>query len=521
MSELALLVVLLAGIAAGSFVAQRFGLPAPVILVVVGSLLSFIPWLAGVRLPPEAVLLIFLPLLLYWESLTTSLREIRRMMRGIILTGTLLVAATASAIAAVLHLLGVPWGIAWIIGAALGPTDATAVGALGRGIPRRSFVVLQAESLINDGTALVIYALAVGTATGQIEPTFAVAGERLALSFVGGIVVGLATAWTVFRIRSALRDPLLVNLSSLLTPLLTYLLAESVHASGVLAVVVAGLYMFQMTPSMPSTTAASARQQGSSFWTLITFILNGALFVLIGLDLPNSTRELSTVSPVQALLLVGAAFVTILVTRYVFLNVSIAIIRLLDRRPSQRSLRTTHRGRLVSVMAGFRGAVSLAVALSVPTNLAGRDLVVFVTGTVVVLTLVVQGFALPRVIRWARLPQDTTREDELRIARIAATTAALEALPELGRANGVPEDVIDDIAQEYRRKLGVLQNPDVESEPAMLADQRRELTLGLIAVKRATVVRLRDDKTIDDTVLRAIQGQLDIEEVRLKPPATE
>lgn len=330
MLALTLVVALLIAIGVGSVAARRLGVPAPVVLVGLGSLLSLLPALAGVRLPPEAVLLIFLPVLLYWDALTTSLREIRRLFRGILLTGTLLVVVTAAAIATVLHALGVPWAAAWIIGAALGPTDATAVAALGRGLPRRMRVVLQAESLINDATALVVYALAVGTATGQIEPTLTTAGGRLAVSFLGGVAVGLATGWVMFCVRRALHEPRLVNLSSVVTPLLAYLVAEEVHASGVLAVVVAGLFMAQVTPG---SIAAVARQQGAAFWTLATFVLNGALFVLVGMQLPHSVGGLTTDSVGHALLLVAAAYVTMIAVRYAFLNVSIGLIRLLDRRP--------------------------------------------------------------------------------------------------------------------------------------------------------------------------------------------
>lgn len=517
MLGLGLVVALMVAIGVGSVMARRTGLPAPVLLVGLGSLLSLVPGLTGVELPPEAVLLIFLPVLLYWESLTTSLREIRRLLRGIILTGTLLVVLSAAAIAVVLHTLGVPWVTAWIIGAALGPTDATAVAALGRGLPRRTFVVLQAESLINDGTALVVYALAVGTATGLVEPTPATVGGRLTLSFVGGIALGLAVGWVLFRVRRALRDPLLINLSSLLTPFLAYLVAETVQASGVLAVVVAGLYMAHVTPG---AIAASARQQGSAFWTLATFVLNGALFVLIGIQLPHSAYQLTTDTAAHALLLVAAAYVTTIMVRYGFLNLSIGIIRLVDRRPYQRTLRTTHRARVVSTVAGFRGAVSLAVALSVPESLVGRDLVVFVTGSVVVVALVVQGFALPRVIRWARLPVDSSMADELRTARLTATREALEALPELGRVHGVEDEVVERLAQEYEEKLAVLRDTDSrEGDAATSMARRRELSLDLIARKRATVVRLRDERIIDDTVLREIQTQLDAEEVRLIGPA--
>lgn len=516
MLALALIVALLIAIGVGSIVARRLGLPAPVVLVSLGALLTLVPGFTGIRLPPEAVLLLFLPILLYWESLTTSLREIRRQLRGIILSGTLLVVVTAAAVGAVLHWSGVPWGAAWIIGAALGPTDATAVAALGAGLPRRTSVVLQAESLINDGTALVIYALAVGTATGRIDPTWVNVGERLALSFVGGIAVGLGTGWLLFRVRHALHEPALVNLSSLLTPLLAYLVAEEIHASGVLAVVVAGLYMSQVAPA---AIAASARQQGAAFWTLATFVLNGALFVLIGMQLPHSAGELRTDTAAHALVLVGAAYLTLLVARYGFLTVSLGVIRLVHHRPHRGSLRIAHRARVVGTVAGLRGAVSLAVALAVPDSVAGRDLIVFVTGIVVVLSLVLQGIALPWVIRWARLPDDTSVEDELRTARVAAASEALDALPDLGREHGVADEVVERLTQEYEEELAALQDLEGgEDQGAAPVDRRRELTLDLIARQRAMVVRLRDEGTIDDTVLREVQAQLDAEELRLLGP---
>jgi CPA1 family monovalent cation:H+ antiporter len=508
-----LIVALLVAIGLGNVVARRLRVPSPAVLVLLGSLMSLVPGLTGVRLPPETVLLVFLPILLYWDSLQTSLREIRRLLRRIILAGTVLVVLTAAAIAVVLHALGVSWDAAWIIGAALGPTDATAVAVLGKGLPRRTSVVLQAESLINDGTALVIYALAVGTATGAVEPTVLNVTGRLALSLVGGIAIGLATAWVLFRVRRAMGEPLLVNLSSLLTPLLAYLLAEMAGASGVLAVVAAGLYTSQVTPR---AITASARQQGTAFWTLATFVLNGSLFVLVGMQLPHSTRDLTTDTAGHALLLVAAAYATLLAVRYIFLNVSLGIIGRFDRRSRRHTGHSSPRTRVVSTVAGFRGAVSLAAALAVPESLPGRDLMVFVTGTIVVLSLVVQGVALPRVVRWARLPADSTVADELLTARRTATRGALEALPELGRAHGVADDVVASLAREYQERLAELGEPDGDhADAGSEMARRRELTLALVARKRATILQLRDEGTIDDAVQRVVQAQLDAEELRL------
>ncbi|WP_226344317.1 Na+/H+ antiporter [Agilicoccus flavus] len=522
---LELVVALCVAILLGSVVAQRLGLPAPVILVAAGALLTLIPHLRGVGLPPETALLIFLPLLLYWESLTTSPREIRRFLRGILLTGTLLVVVTAAAVACVLHALGVDWGPAWIVGAALAPTDATAVAALGRGLARRNSITLQAESLINDGTALVVFALALTLATGAEPITVSHTAGLFAVSFGVGILIGLGVGWFAYQLRRHLSTPEHLNLASVLTPFVAYLVAETIEASGVLAVVTAGLYMSQVAPRM---VAAEARVQGSAFWTLVTFVLNGALFVLIGLQLPVTVRELSTDTIGHAALLVLATYVTLHVVRFVFLNVSIGLIRLLDRRPRQRLLRTTARGRVVSTVAAFRGGISLAMALSVPPTLPGaggdfpaRDLIVFVTGSVVVLSLVVQGFALPRVIRWARLPADTSVDRELRLAQVSATQAALDALPELAEAHGASGEVVDRLRLEYTDHLAAIE-ADADDDPAtMLSAQYRDLRLGLIARKREAVVRLRDDRTIDDTVLRRVQSVLDAEEVRLRGPAQQ
>lgn len=512
MLEPQLVVGVLAAVLAGSWSARWLRLPAPLVLVAVGSLIGIVPALTNVTLPPETVLLIFLPVLLYWESLTTSLREIRRMMRGIILTGTLLVAATAAAIAGVLHLLGVPWGTAWIIGAALGPTDATAVAAMSRGLPRRAYVVLQAESLINDGTALVIYALALGTATGAIQPTVLDTGGRFVVSFGGGVLIGLVVGWLLFRVRIAVEEPVLVNLVALLVPFAAYLAAEEVGGSGVVAVVTAGLYASQ---AAPRAVVAQARTQGSAFWGLTTFVLNAALFVLVGVQLPRSSVQLTTDTLAHAALLVCAAYGTMVVTRYAFLNLSIGIIRLLDRRPHQRTLRTTHRGRLVSTVAGFRGAVSVAVALSVPADYVGRDLIVFVVGTAVVVTLVLNGFALPRVIRWARLPADTSQDEELRTARVAELRPALAALPDLARTHGVDQGAVDLVRDDLTDRLVTVESDGAEGRPADRAAMAA-LRLGVVAVERDALVSLRDDGTIDDTVLRLLQAELDAEENRLR-----
>ncbi|HEY0217010.1 MAG TPA: Na+/H+ antiporter [Cellulomonas sp.] len=520
MLALELVVVLGTAIVLGGVLAHRLRVAAPVVLLLIGVLLGFVPALRAVHLPSELMLLVFLPVLLYWEAITSSLREIRANLRGIVLSSTLLVVCTAAAVAAVAHRLGVPWGPAWVLGAALAPTDATAVSALSRLLPRRNLAVLRAESLVNDGTALVLYGVAVGVTVGEESLGAGHLGRLLVLSYLGGALAGAAVAWLGTQVRRRLDDPLLGNVVTLLTPFLAFLVAEAVEASGVLAVVVSGLVAGQVGPR---TVSAGTRRQAEAFWSLGTFLLNGSLFVLVGLEVQSAVRGLSSADLTTALAAVVTVWLTVLVVRMAFLVVSAYTIRLLDRRPSQRLRRVSNRARVVSTVAGFRGAVSLAAALAVPTTLSSgapfpdRDLVVFVTAGVVALTLVVQGVLLPPTVRWAAFPQDTAPADERALADRFAAEQALEAMPGLAADLGVRDEVVAGLREEYEDRLQVLRAAgEDDGEPVVRqSEQVRDLRRALIARKRAAVLQLRDERRIDDGVLRQVQARLDVEELRL------
>jgi CPA1 family monovalent cation:H+ antiporter len=523
MLALELIVALGAAVVVGSLLAPRLRVTPPVVLLAFGLLLTLVPVFRGVGLPPETVLLLFLPALLYWESLTTSLREIRRFIRGIMLSSTLLVVVTAGAVAAVAHAFGLDWGSAWILGAAVAPTDATAVASLGKALPRRQMTVLRAESLVNDGTALVVYGVALGFAAGEGEISLPLVAGEFVYSFLGGAAVGLAVGWVMLEARRRIENAMAGNAATVLTPFIAFLGAELIHASAVLAVVACGLYLSR---TAPLAISAYTRQQTVAVWSLASFMLNGALFVLVGLELPSAVGGLWTTAGRangqalgQVVLISVAVYVAILVTRLVVLVVSAYVIRAVDRRPYQRQLRTTNRARVMSTTAGFRGAVSLAVALSIPDGgqYPERNAIVFVTAFVVVASLVLQGMALPKVIRWARIPEDTKIVEELAIAKRTAIEEACEALPRLAREIGADDEVLERIRSEYDERLEALNAGfDDHQHPAVVRTrQYTQLRLELIARKRATVVRLRDEKTIDDTVLRTIQNELDAEEVRL------
>ncbi|REE98727.1 Na+/H+ antiporter [Thermomonospora umbrina] len=519
MLGLELVVVLGVAILVCSLLGRRLRVAPPVLLLLAGVLLGFVPALRRVQLPPEAVLLLFLPALLYWESLTTSLREIRSNLRGIVLMSTVLVIATAGAVATVAHALGLPWGPAWVLGTAVAPTDATAVGVLARTLPRRTVTALRAESLINDGTALVIYGLAVGITVGEERLSAPHVGVLFFVAYGGGAVIGALTAWIGERARRSLDDPLLENVVMLLIPFTAFLLAELVHASGVLAVVIAGLIISQVGPRVGR---AAMRRQAEASWSLAAFLLNGSLFVLVGLEAQSAVRSLTSDDVTHALLAVAAVSVTLLAVRVAFLFVAVYVIRLLDRRPQQRLRRVGHRARVVSGISGFRGAVSMAAALAVPHALNSgapfphRDLIVFVTAGVIVVTML-QALLLPGVVRWARLPRDTALDRERCLAQTLATEEALAALPQIAAELDTDAELVDRLRKEYEDHLLVLRAGS--DDPAPRRDrQYTALRLALLAHKRATVLRLRDERRIDDTVLRQVQTRLDNEEIRLSRP---
>ncbi|MCX4404265.1 Na+/H+ antiporter [Streptomyces sp. NBC_01764] len=525
MLGLELVVVLGVAVLVGNVVGQRLGIAPPVVLLVTGVLLGFVPAVREAQLPPEVVLLLFLPVLLYWESLTTSLREIRTNLRGILQLSTVLVILTAWAVAATGHALGLPWGPAWVLGAAMAPTDATAVGVLARALPRRQVTILRAESLVNDGTALVVYGLAVGITVGEEHLSMPHVGGLFLLAYGGGALIGVAVAWVNMNLRRRLTDPLLGNLVMILAPFTAYLLAELVEASGVLAVVVSGLIMSQVAPRI---IQAEHRTQALAFWPLATFI-NGALFVLVGVELQYAVRGLGRADLQDALIAVGVISVVLVAVRFAFLYASTYLVRALDRRPRQRMLRVGHRTRVVNGLAGFRGAVSLAMVLSVPQTLDSgepfpdRSFIVFVTSGVILVTLVVQGLLLPVAVRWAKLPPDTSVDEEHDLAETTAIEEAIKAVPQLAAYLRSNPKITEWMRQEYEAHLASVRarSAGAHDDPAVLQHQDYlALRLALIANKRSTVVRLRDERRIDDTVLRRLQAALDSEEVRLSGGAT-
>jgi len=440
MEGLEITVLLGLAILTGTALAPRLRIATPLLLVVIGLLLGFVPQLREIQLPPETVLLLFLPVMLFWESLTTSLRAIRRSLRYIIPMSTLLVVASAFAVAWIATLFGMPWQIGLLLGAAVAPPDATAVAALGRLLPQRMFMKLKAESLTNDGTALVLYAIALSLVLGENVTGWSITA-MVVLSYVGGAVAGIALAALAYLALRRSRSTLVINITLLLVPFTAFLAAELMHASGVLAVVFAGLIVAWMHARI---TTPTSRRQALAAWPFGVYLLNGALFVLIGLEVQYVVHDIPG-REIGALLLVTlAAWVALLAVRYLF-----QLLFAPFSRTTGAPRFGSHRARVVSTFAGFRGAVSLAIALSVPTTitgdggLSGRDAVVFVTAGVILLSLLVQGPLLPAIVRWARLPDDGAAEDEYELAQRTISGAAMAALDDLAAEHGISDGVRD------------------------------------------------------------------------------
>ncbi|MGW7672698.1 Na+/H+ antiporter [Streptomyces sp. NPDC054775] len=513
MAGLEIVVVLLTTVIALTWVARRIGASEPVLLLLGGVLIGLMPNFRDVQLPPGVVLLIFLPPLLYAEALTISLHQILANLRTIVMLSVGLVLTTALTVAGTAHGFGMGWPIAFVLGAVLAPTDATAVASVAKGMPRSTLTTMRAESLVNDGTALVIFSVACGTATGGHSLIWGDTVCRFVFSYAGGLVIGLAAGAAVIAIRRRVEDRTLESGLSALTPFAVYLPTELVGASGVLAVVVSGLYISRGSALV---VAAGSRIQTMAFWDVSTFLLNGSLFVLVGMQLPSAVSGLRSLGLAQASLLAAAVCAVVILTRVAYIH---TVPSLLQRVRKDRSgpPSAVGRQRVPVAWGGVRGAVSLAAALAVPSvtdngaALRGRDVVVFATAAVIVGTLLLQGQTLPAVIRWARLPSDPAEGGEERLARQQVVQVALDDLPAQASRLGVAPAVVSRLERELGDQAHFLRTRQGSAD-----HEEQKLRRALLTTKRSALVALRDSRFIDDAVLRRVQETLDTEEMWLE-----
>src|SRR5688572_2723856 len=434
----------------------KLRIPYPILLVLGGLPICFAPGMPEIDLPPDLVLVGVLPPLLYGAAFFTSLRDLRANVRPVGLLSVGLVLLTMVVVAVVAHALvpGLPWAAAFVLGAVVSPTDPIAATAIMQrlGVPRQLVSIVEGESLVNDGTALVAYRFAV---TAAVTGAFSLweAGISFVLNVAGGVVVGLAVGWIVRQVRRRLDFPPAEVTISLLTGYFAYIPAELIGVSAVIAAVTAGIYLGWHTPEL---TTPEVRLMGESAWEIVTFVLNALLFTLIGLQLPGILDELDAYSAGELLWWAVAIWLAVLVARWAWVYPAAWLPRRLSRRIRERDPMPPPSALALISWSGMRGGVSLAAALAIPLTtdagdpFPGRDLILFLTFAVICGTLVVQGLALPAVIRVLRLEEDGAEaaREEAR-ARIHASGAALARLEELAEAPWVRPDTAERIRGGY------------------------------------------------------------------------
>ncbi|WP_460106697.1 Na+/H+ antiporter [Streptomyces sp. YKOK-J1] len=518
------LLLLVAGSAAVAGAARRTPLPAPLLLVAAGLVISYIPGVPDYRLDPEVVLPLVLPPLLYTSASDSSYLDLRAQLRPVALlsVGYVLFATVVVGWAAYLVIPGMPLPAALVLGAVVAPPDAVAATAVARrvGLPSRITTILQGESLLNDATAITAYKVALAAAIGE-GATWAGGIEEFLIASVGGVGVGLLLMAPLHWLRTHLREPLLQNTLSLLIPFVAYAVAEQVHASGVLAVVVVALYLGHRAWEVDFAT----RLQEDAVWKMVAFILESAVFALIGLQLPVVLKGLGEYEGVTAAWYAVVVFVVVVLARFVWVYPAAFLPRQMSERIRTREENPTWRGAMVTSWAGMRGVVSLAIAFSIPLTVHGghafpqRNLILFLTFTTVIGTLVLQGVTLPPLIRLLRFPSRDRQAETLAEAnaQAQASLAAESRLEELlsDERNALPPPLAERLRSVLERRRNAVWERLGQVNPVTgesVDDTYRRLSRDMISAERAVFVRLRDHRYIDDEMLRALLRRLDLEE---------
>jgi Na+/H+ antiporter len=512
--------------AVGAFVvlAPVARIPYPILLVLGGLALSLVPGLPDFELPPELVLIAFLPPLLYSSAFFTSLRDLRANVRPIGLLSVGLVVATTLVVGVVAHwtIDGMPWSAAFVLGAVVSPTDPIAATSIAHrlGVPRRLVTIIEGESLVNDATALVLYRFAVAAV---VTGAFSLweAGARLVLNAAAGIAIGLAVGYVVRQVRRRMNHSPSEITIALLTPYLAYLPAEALGVSAVLAAVTVGIYLGWYTPEL---TDAETRLQGEAFWSILVFILNATLFTLIGLQLPLVLDGLDGWSTLELAGAAAAVCAAVAITRALWVFPAAYVPRWLFRGIRERDPYPPWQYPALVSWAGMRGAVALAAALAIPLEtdagvpFPAREVIVFLAFCVILFTLVVQGLTLPLVIRLLRMEEDDLEAREEAKARLRAAEAALARLEELAGEDWTREDTIERTRGLYRfRSSRFSDRLDGREESAVeeQSQQYQRLRRELLGAERDAVTELRRAGVISDDVMNRVLRDIALEDVRL------
>jgi CPA1 family monovalent cation:H+ antiporter len=510
--------------------ARRRNLPYPIVLLLAGLALTFVPDFPSFQLDPQVVFYVLLPPILFDAAYQTSWRDFWRWKRPIFLLAFGLVIATSAAVAVICNLLipGMNWATGFVLGAIISPPDAAAATAVTRSLklPRRMVQILEGESLVNDAAALTVYRFAVAAVVGG---TFSF-GEAV-LSFLwlslAGIAVGALLGWAFIQILPKVRDVEAEIIATFIVALGTYYAAESIHASGVLATVTAGLILGW---SSPSVLSAAGRLRGAAVWETLIFLINLMIFILIGLQMPFVIQSLSDY-PWQWLVLWGVSVsFGIMAIRLAWIFPAAYLPRQLFRKIREREPRPKPEQVFLIGWTGLRGVVSLAAALALPLETdAGlpfpyRNLLLLLTFIAITSTLTIQGLTLRPLIRWLKIPEDRSSEQEELAARAEAVEKALEHLVHLGetgKASGPAYERIRNYYVDQLADLWAMQDHSREEATAQPSEfstvQEQRLWWEAARVMREATIDLRRRGKIGDEALHAIERDIDLLEERIVP----
>jgi CPA1 family monovalent cation:H+ antiporter len=499
-------------------IARRIGVPYPTLFVLGGLALAFVPGRPQIQLEPELVLLVFLPPLLFSAATGTPIRELRANLAPLVRLSFGLVVFTMTIVAIVAYtaLPTMGWPAAFALGAIVAPTDALAATTVFRrlGTPRVIVTLVEGEALFNDATALVAYRAAViAVVSGSFVLSEVLAG--FAMAAVGGIAIGVLVGRVSGEILRRLDDPPVEVLISLVIPFVAYLPADRFGLSGVLAAVTAGLVIGSRLAKILSP---NSRVLWLATWKMVGFVLNGFVFVLIGLELPTILEDLGRRPPAQIIGLVVLVCVVVVVTRIVWVFLSSLLPNSPRQQIARRDPRLATRLTFVVSWAGLRGAVSLAAALALPVTFPERDLILLLTFAVILVTLVGQGLTLPWVVARAQWDGIEPDGDEATVGRAAAYQAGLDEIERARPAWPTHQPLFDRLESGLRDRTQHLatEDPDETAERRQERIEHEEIQRGIIAAQRSAVIELRDSGQINDQTLRVIERELDLEELRME-----
>ncbi|GAA2684963.1 MULTISPECIES: Na+/H+ antiporter [Streptomyces] len=525
------LLLLVAGSAAVAAAGRRVPVPVPLLLVAAGLAVSYVPGVPDYTLDPHIVLPLLLPPLLYTAATDSSYLDLRAQARPVALlsVGYVLFATFVVGCAAYLIVPGLPLTAALVLGAVVAPPDAVAATAVARrvGLPSRITTILQGESLVNDATAITAFKVALAAAVGEGATWAGGIGEFL-IAAVGGVGVGLVLMVPLHWLRTHLTEALLQNTLSLLIPFVAYAVAEQVQASGVLAVVVVALYLGHRAWEVDFAT----RLQEEAVWKMVAFVLESAVFALIGLQLPVVLKGLGEYEGADAAWYALAVFLVVAVARFAWVYPATYLPRL-SARVRAREGELSWKGPFVIGWAGMRGVVSLAIAFSIPLTVHGgepfpeRNLILFLTFTTVIGTLVVQGVSLPPLIRLLKFPAHDVQAETLAEANAQAQASRVAELrlDDLlaDERNALPAPLADRLRMVLERRRNAVWERLGQVNPVTgetVDDTYRRLSREMISAEREVFVRLRDGRYIDDEMLRTLLRRLDLEEAAAYREAT-